>query len=94
MPMFKGFRSRERIGALGGFDGFRQKQGMHTNLPRFAPPEGKDLHPACMILYCLYSWSYYNGAQMQSDEGGRGYGVASLCVGSMRDMVSMRVPPL
>jgi hypothetical protein len=35
--MFKGFRSRERIGALGGFDGFRQKQGVHTNLPRFGP---------------------------------------------------------
>jgi hypothetical protein len=22
---------------LGGFDGFRQKQGVHTNLPRFGP---------------------------------------------------------
>jgi hypothetical protein len=26
--MSKGFRSRKRIGALGGFDGFRQKQGV------------------------------------------------------------------
>jgi hypothetical protein len=43
--------------------------GVHTNLPRFAPPEGKDLHPACLILYCLYSSSCYNGAQM-----GSGYG--------------------
>jgi hypothetical protein len=43
----------------------------HTNLPRFGPPEGKDLHPACLILYCLYSWRCYNGAQMQSGEGGR-----------------------
>jgi hypothetical protein len=25
----------ERMWALGGFDGFRQKQGVHTNLPRF-----------------------------------------------------------
>jgi hypothetical protein len=54
MPMSKGFRSRKRVGALGGFDGFRQKQGVHMNLPRFGPPEGKDLHPACLILYCLY----------------------------------------
>jgi hypothetical protein len=45
------------------------KTGVHTNLPRFGPPEGKDLHPACLILYCLYSWSCYNGAQM-----GSGYG--------------------
>jgi hypothetical protein len=43
--------------------------GVHTNLPRFGPPEGKDLHPACLILYCLYDWSCYNGAQM-----GFGYG--------------------
>jgi hypothetical protein len=45
--------------------------GVHTNLPRFGPPEGKDLHPACMILYCWYMWSCYNGAQMQSGGGGR-----------------------
>jgi hypothetical protein len=76
---------------LGGFDSFRQKQGVHMNLPRFGPPEGKDLHPACLILYCWYMWSGYNGAQMQSGRGGRRYGVASLCVGSMRDIESMRV---
>jgi hypothetical protein len=61
----------ERAWTLGGFDGFRQKQGVHTNLPRFGPPEGKDLHPACLILYCWYMWSCYNGAQMQSGGGGR-----------------------
>jgi hypothetical protein len=53
------------------FDGFRQKQDAPVNLPRFGPSEGKDLHPACLILYCLYSWSCYNGAQMRSGEGGR-----------------------
>jgi hypothetical protein len=61
----------ERMWMLGGFDGFRQKQGVHTNLPRFGPPEGKDLHPACLILYCWYMWSCYNSAQMQSGGGGR-----------------------
>jgi hypothetical protein len=45
----------------GGFDGFRQKQETHESLRRFGPLKGKDLHPACMILYCWYSWSYYNG---------------------------------
>jgi hypothetical protein len=62
MPMFKGFRFMERMWALGGFDGFRQKQGAHRSLPRLGPPEGKDLHPACLILYCFYSWSCYNCA--------------------------------
>jgi hypothetical protein len=69
--MLEGFRSMERFVGSGELDGFRQKQGVHTNLPRFGPPEGKDLHPACLILYCLYSWSCYNGAQMQSGGGGR-----------------------
>jgi hypothetical protein len=45
--------------------------GVRTNLPRFGPPEGKDLHPACLILYCWYMWSCYNGTQMQSGRGGR-----------------------
>jgi hypothetical protein len=48
------------VGA-GGFDGFRQKQDAHESLPRFGPPKGKNLHPACLILYCWHSWSYYNG---------------------------------
>jgi hypothetical protein len=61
----------ERMWALGGFDGFRQKQGVHTYLPRFGPPKGKDLHPACLILYYWYMWSCYNSAQMQSGGGGR-----------------------
>jgi hypothetical protein len=60
----------ERVGAS-GFDGFRQKHDAHENLPRFGLPEGKDLHPACLILYCLYSWRCHNGAQMRSGEGGR-----------------------
>jgi hypothetical protein len=48
---------------------------VYTNLPRFAPPEGKDLHPACLILYCLYNWSCYNGAQMGSGYGRKSDGV-------------------
>jgi hypothetical protein len=43
--------------------------GVHMNLPRFGPPQGKDLHPACLILYCLYSCSCYNDAQMRSGYG-------------------------
>jgi hypothetical protein len=61
----------ERIVGPGELDGFRQKQGVHTNLLKFGSPEGKDLHPACLIVYCLYSWSCYNGAHMQSGGGGR-----------------------
>jgi hypothetical protein len=49
--------------------------GVHTNLPRFVPPEGKDLHPACLILYCWYNWSCYNGAQMGSGYGRKRDGV-------------------
>jgi hypothetical protein len=64
--------------------------GVHTNLPRFGPPEGKDLHPAYLILYCLYNWSCYNGAQIGSSYGQKEMARASLCVGSMRDQVSMR----
>jgi hypothetical protein len=37
MPMFEGFRSKERIVGPGELDGFIQKQGVHTNLPRFGP---------------------------------------------------------
>jgi hypothetical protein len=40
MPMSKGFRSRKRVGALGGFDGFRQKQGVHTKFTQVRPPGG------------------------------------------------------
>jgi hypothetical protein len=64
--------------------------GVHMNLPRFGPPEGKDLHPACLILYCLYNWSCYIGAHMGSGYGRKEMACASLCVGSMRDLVSMR----
>jgi hypothetical protein len=51
------------------------EMGVHTNLPRFGPPKGKDLHPACLILYCLYNWSCYNGAQMGSGYGRKRDGV-------------------
>jgi hypothetical protein len=54
---------------LVGHQRLQTETGVHTNLPGFGPPEGKDLHPACLILYCLYSWSCYNGEQM-----GSGYG--------------------
>jgi hypothetical protein len=68
----------ERMWAFGGFDGFRQKQDAHENLPRFGPPEGKDIHPACLILYCWYMWSCtmvrrWDLAMVERD------GVASLC---------------
>jgi hypothetical protein len=46
---------------FGKFDGFRQKQEAHESLSRFNPSKGKDIYPACLILYCWYSWSYYNG---------------------------------
>jgi hypothetical protein len=64
--------------------------GVHTNLPRFGPSEGKNLHPACLILYCLYNWSCYNGAQIGSGYGQKEMACASLCVRSMRDLVSKR----
>jgi hypothetical protein len=79
----------ERMWAFGGFDGFRQKQGCIQIYPDSAP-EGKDLHAACLTLYCLDSWCCYNSAQMGSDYGRKGDGVASLCVGSMRDQAFMR----
>jgi hypothetical protein len=78
MPMFRGFRFMESMWALGGFDGFRQKQGVHTNLPRFGPPEGKDLHPACLVLYCWYMRSCTMARRCNLAEV-EGDGVASLC---------------
>jgi hypothetical protein len=33
----------------------------YTRVYPGSSPEGKDLHPACLILYCLHSWSCYNG---------------------------------
>jgi hypothetical protein len=60
--------------------------GVHTNLPRFGPPEGNDLHPACLILYCLYSWSCYNGAQMGSSYGWKRWRVLAY----VRDLCEIR----
>jgi hypothetical protein len=89
MPMFRAFDSWSVCGRLA--DSTAQTEtGVHTNLPRFGPPEGKDLHPACPILYYWYSWSCLQwcteGIWLWSKE----MACASLCVGSMRDMVSMR----
>jgi hypothetical protein len=86
------------VGA-GGFDGFRQKQDAHESLPRLGPPEGKDLHPACLILYCWYSWSCYNGGAdkiwLWSKER-RVLAYARGEIGSMRDQRSLcpSWPPL
>jgi hypothetical protein len=60
--MFKDFRFMEHMWALADSMASDRKQDAHENLPRFGPLEGKDLHPACLILYCLYIWSCYNGA--------------------------------
>jgi hypothetical protein len=30
-------------------------------ITQVCPLKGKDLHPACLILYCWYSWSCYKG---------------------------------
>jgi hypothetical protein len=49
-----------------------QTETWHTReFTQVRPPEGKDLHPTCLILYCWYIWSCYNDAQMRSSEGGR-----------------------
>jgi hypothetical protein len=37
MPMFEGFRSRERIVGSGEPDGDQTKAGKHEVLPRFGP---------------------------------------------------------
>jgi hypothetical protein len=37
MPMFEGFRSRERIMESGELDGDQTKAGKHEVLPRFGP---------------------------------------------------------
>jgi hypothetical protein len=48
---------------------------MHTRIYLGSPPEGKDLHPACLIWYCLYNWSCYNAAHMGSGYGQKRDGV-------------------
>jgi hypothetical protein len=35
--------------------------GCTREFTQVRPLEGKDLHPACLILYCWYSLSCYNG---------------------------------
>jgi hypothetical protein len=44
----------ERVGAW-RIRRLQTETWVHTNLSRFGSLEGKDLHPACLILYCLYS---------------------------------------
>jgi hypothetical protein len=66
----------------GGFDDFRQKQEYTRIYPGSPPPpEGEDLHPTCLILYCLCNWSCYNGAQMRSGESGRRWRVLAYACG-------------
>jgi hypothetical protein len=36
---------------FGELDCGQTKTRAHESLPRFGPPEGKDLHPACLTLY-------------------------------------------
>jgi hypothetical protein len=54
--------------AVGGFDGFRQKQDAHESLPMFGPLKGKDLHLAYLNLYCWYSSSCYNALAEVEEE--------------------------
>jgi hypothetical protein len=70
MLMLEGFSIHGAYVSAGEFDGFRQKQDAHENLPRFAPRRLKT-YISCLSLYCWYIWSCYNGAQMQSGGGGR-----------------------
>jgi hypothetical protein len=68
MPMFRAFNSWSICRRLADSTASDRNRGTHK-FTQVRPPEGKDLHPACLILYCLYSWSRYNGARM-----GSGYG--------------------
>jgi hypothetical protein len=93
--MFRAFdswrvRGRWRIRRL------QTETGVRKNLPRFGPSEGKDLYPACLILYCLYIWSCYNGAQMRSGGGGRRWRVLTYARGiyARSDMSLSSWPPL
>jgi hypothetical protein len=42
-------------------DSTASETGARRNLARFSLSEGKDLHPACLILYSWYSLSCHNG---------------------------------
>jgi hypothetical protein len=90
MPMFSAFDSWSVCGRLADSTASDKNRGTHE-FTQVRPPEGKDLHPACLILYCLYNWSCYNGAQMGSGYGRKEMACANLCVGSMRDLVSIEI---
>jgi hypothetical protein len=66
--MFRAFESWSVCGRLADSTASDRNRGTHE-FTQFDPPEGKDLHPACLILYCLYSLSCYNSAQMGSGFG-------------------------
>jgi hypothetical protein len=50
MPMLEGFRFMRGEGS-GELDGSQTKTRAHTRVYLGSPPEGKDLHPACLTLY-------------------------------------------
>jgi hypothetical protein len=58
--MLDGFRFMERMWALKDSMTWDRNR-RHTRVYLGSPPKGKDLHPACLILYYWYSLSCYNG---------------------------------
>jgi hypothetical protein len=73
-PCLRAFDSWSVCGILEDSTASDRNRGTHE-FTQVRPPEGKDLHPAFLILYCLYNWSYYNGAQMGSGYGRKRDGV-------------------
>jgi hypothetical protein len=53
--MLEGLRFMERMRGSGELDGDQTGTRVHESLPRFGPPEGNDLRPACLTLlqWCL-----------------------------------------
>jgi hypothetical protein len=74
MPMFRSFDSWRERGRLADLTASERNRGTQE-FTQVCPLEGKDLHPACLILYCWYNWSCYNGAQMGSGYGRKRDGV-------------------
>jgi hypothetical protein len=44
----------------GELDDGQTRTRAHESLPRFAPPEGKDLRPNFVLMW-VFTGSYYNG---------------------------------
>jgi hypothetical protein len=78
----------------GGFDGFRQKHE-HMGFTQVRPPKGKDLHPACLILYCWYSLSCYSGGVDEIWPRWKKMACASLCMWDLCEIIclSLSWPP-